>query len=29
VAALPPGLAWRVRSAEEAAQLVVTEVAQP
>jgi homogentisate 1,2-dioxygenase len=29
VAALPPGLAWRVSSAEEAAQLVVTEVAQP
>jgi len=29
VAAIPPGLAWRVSSAEEPAQLVVTEVAQP
>jgi mannose-6-phosphate isomerase-like protein (cupin superfamily) len=29
VAAIPPGLAWRVGPTEEAAQLVVTEVAQP
>jgi mannose-6-phosphate isomerase-like protein (cupin superfamily) len=29
VTAVPPGLRWRIGSTEEAAQLVVTEIAQP